>query len=114
MNGKEEPKCGALAWDTFYRNGAAVFLNNALHDGEPETRSLPGFFGRDKRMEDLGEQFGGNAMAGIGNAELNLPILFVVVGPYGEVTTIGHGMDGIKDQIHDDLHQVIMISLDLV
>jgi hypothetical protein len=63
-------------------------------------------------MEDRREHFCGDAMAAISNTEPNLTTLKLVVGPYRQVSAVGHGLDGVKDKIEKDLHQWIMIAMD--
>ena len=115
-----------------HENIAAGLLDNAVAGGQAQPRAAAHFFGREKRFEDVFEDFKRNAGAGIlhfhqhilaggddfvfsGCVEITGKIIDRsdddVTGTNGELAAIFHRVARIDGEIDNNLFQLSLISL---
>ena len=93
-------------------DGAAVKFDQLLHDGKPEAQAaMPAGRGGIRLAEavkDVGQEFGLDAFAGVGDADFQVGIdpLAAAPGP----ARPGRELDGVGEQIPEDLLEAIGIA----
>ena len=71
-------------------------FDDFMGDGQAQSCSMIFFW--EERIEDMGEVFGVNAAAGIGDGDDDYTVLSKA-GIYSQCTAIGHGLYGIEKYI---------------
>jgi len=95
-------------------------LNDALRDGEPQTRAV--FLGGEERFEEAVEIFRGDARAIVrdGDAHVRSADRAGVRGErddfsgHGEFARRPHGFDGVEQKIYEGLLQLVIVAFDRV
>ncbi|MEY2599456.1 MAG: hypothetical protein RLZZ142_1715 [Verrucomicrobiota bacterium] len=115
--GEVEGEGGAGAWSAVYGHGSIPGIDDAAGDPEAESRALVGGFGGEEGFEDAVEVFGGDAAAGVGDAEAEVGF-FLELGEAVEVGVgggceadleedasgfVSDGVPGVEDEVGDDL-----------
>src|SRR5215472_2546704 len=83
---------------------AAVFLDDAIGDGEAQARAFARGLGRKERVVNAVEVFGGNAGARI--ADIHAGAGLLAPRAYGERAAALHGVTRIQEQVQEDLLQL--------
>src|ERR1700751_1901004 len=97
-------------------------LDEPINLGKPQARPLAAFFGREERLERVGNRFGGHPDASIGNenshvlAGLNFVVhagvRFVemrVGGLNGQLASFGHSVASIDGKIYERIFKLITV-----
>ena len=95
---------------TLDSNGPAMCFDDAFHDREAETGSLPKILRREKGLEDLRADLFRHPMAGIGHPEAHVAALTSEAQP--EPSPLRHGMEAIHHQIDQHLDKLVSIGMD--
>src|SRR4030042_6967328 len=93
LTGQGYSEGGTLADLALDVDPASVSLDNAVAYGEAQARALG--FGRVERIEDVAQLWQRDAPAGIGEAHAQLLSLFVPGCVNEEISSGGHGFDGV-------------------
>src|SRR5579884_2844856 len=97
-----DPEGGAGLHGGIEADVAVVGADDRLGSGEADPGTLG--FGREIRTEDFGAVFRRNADTSIGDLHLDGPVFLVTAD--GELSAIGHGFEGVDDEIGEDAAQV--------
>ncbi len=95
---------------TFDVDPSPVGSDDPVHDGQAKPRSLAGHFGREERLEDPVADRLGNPCSGIGDLEPRC--VLVTAGNDGQRPSLGHRIDRVHREIHDDLFDLSAIRAD--
>ncbi len=71
---QEDAKACPLAGNALDFESAAVVLNHAMGDGEPQARAVTDILGREERIEDLWQVLVGDPAAVVGDFDLDLAV----------------------------------------
>src|SRR5437899_1812212 len=93
-------------------DGAAVLLDDAATERQPEPRPLARGLRREEGLEDLLPDLRGNAGPGIGHGQTNTLVLAVELAgepdaPGRRLRLLAHRVVGIGDEIHQDLMELV-------
>src|SRR5690242_14149479 len=108
-NGKSETDGGAVAGNTGDADFAAVTANVGLADAEAQAGAFPAF-GGEEGFEDVRENVGGNALAGVGNGDFDALIELHFFGGDGNGAAFGHGLSGVEQKVHQYLRELVGIG----
>ena len=90
-------------------DGAAILLDDAMHDAQAEASAYADGLGGVEGVEDLGLAFDGDAGAVVADADAEVSLLFTVgerflcPGANADATALRDGVDGVVEEIGPDL-----------
>ena len=83
-------------------------LDDAFDDGQSQAAAF--FLGGEKGVEDLIQGLGLDAFAIILEADFSPLAVGTGHGGHGQVAALGHGLDGIQENIQEGLVQEILVN----
>ena len=124
-SGEIELENGAFSEFAVAPDKSLALLDDSVDHGEPEAGSLAGRLGGEEGLEQPGFGFFAHAHARVGDGQQNVSagrhqrMSGDVLGGeinvgrlQRELTSVGHGVAGIDDEIHDDLLNLRVVDLD--
>jgi hypothetical protein len=107
-------EAGALAGLAGDADVAAVALDDGVADRQAEA-GAGALLGGEEGVEDARQVFGGDALAGVADGDLGAhaaAFLQPVAARQGEPAAVGHGLEGIHDEVDEHLLQLAQVHLD--
>src|SRR5579862_2520983 len=104
----------SLRRDAAESDGAVVFLHDALADPEAESSSLRGL-GGEEGLEEMPGVFCLDSGAGVTDGDRYVFVEARCIGALADgdaqLAAVGHGLNGVGDEVHEDLPQLAGKSL---